>query len=59
MYTLIPFLIAKFPSAGFSDLGKGIILYAFWAKELQQKNINRIKIWIFFIVRFDLIDKGK
>ena len=54
MYTEIPFLIVKVPSAGFSDLGKGIMLYAFWAKELHAINMNKIKTWIFFIIQFGL-----
>jgi len=50
MYTEIPFLIVKLPSAGFKDLGKGIMLYAFWAKELQAIHEHKIMSWIFFIV---------
>ena len=53
MYTEIPFLIVKVPSAGFSDLGKGIMLYAFWAKELQAIHKHKIMSWIFFIVLMD------
>jgi hypothetical protein len=52
-YTEIPFLIVNVPSADFNDLGKGIMLYAFWAKELQAMHINKIMSWIFFIVLMD------
>ena len=40
MYTAIPFFTVKLPSIGFKDLGKGMMLYVFWAKELPHKNIN-------------------
>ena len=53
MYTEIPFFTVKLPSAGFNDFGKGIMLYAFWAKELQAIHQHKIMSWIFFIVLMD------